>query len=360
MTKKILVVDDSALMRRVLCDIIDSDDQFEVKDRATNGLEAVDLLSRNTYDAVVLDVNMPKMNGLQLLGELRKYKIKARVMMASTDTKEGAKTTLDALELGALDFVHKPDNAFQCREGIFQETFLRTLKGVSESNYPVFTSAEKLEEDKKKNTKVLEILKKSTHKVVGSKVVAIASSTGGPKALQAVIPRLPGDLDAPVLVVQHMPKGFTASLADRLNNLSEINVVEAAEGMELEKGKVYIAPGGFHLNVVTSVAGKYTIHLSDEPTREGVKPCANYMYESLIESRFDKIVCVVMTGMGADGTEGIRRLKEKKSIHVISQDQASCTVYGMPKSVYAEGLSNQVVTLDEIAQEISLKVGISN
>jgi len=359
MTKKILVVDDSALMRRVLCDIIDSDDQFEVKDRATNGLEAFDLLSRNTYDAVVLDVNMPKMNGLQLLGELRKYKIKARVMMASTDTKEGAKTTLDALELGALDFVHKPDNAFQCREGIFQEAFLRTLKGVSESNYPVFTSAEKLEEDKKKNTKVLEILKKSSNKVLGSKIVAIASSTGGPKALQAVIPRLPGDLDAPVLVVQHMPKGFTASLAERLNNLSEIKVVEAAEGMELEKGKVYIAPGGMHLNVATSAAGKYTIHLSDEPSREGVKPCANYMYESLIESRFDKIVCVVMTGMGADGTEGIRRLKEKKPIHVISQDQASCTVYGMPKSVFTEGLSNQVVTLDDIAQEISLKVGVS-
>lgn len=359
MKKKILVVDDSALMRRVLCDIIDSDDQFEVKDKATNGLEAFDLLSRNQYDAVVLDVNMPKMNGLQLLGELRKFKIKARVMMASTDTREGAHTTLEALELGALDFVHKPNSAFQCREGIFQETFLRTLKGVSDSNYPVFASAEKLEADKKKNTKVLEILKKSSNSVTGSKIVAIASSTGGPKALQAVIPRLPGDLDAPVLIVQHMPKGFTASLAERLNNLSEIKVVEASEGAELQKGTVYIAQGGKHMNVVTSVGGKYTIHLSDEPTREGVKPCANYMYESLIDSRFDKIVCVVMTGMGADGTEGIRRLKDKKAVHVISQDQASCTVYGMPKSVYADGLSDQVVTLDDIAQEISLRVGVS-
>lgn len=359
MTKKILVVDDSALMRRVLCDIIDSDDQFEVKDKATNGLEAFDLLSRNKYDAVVLDVNMPKMNGLQLLGELRKFKIKARVMMASTDTKEGAHTTLEALELGALDFVHKPDNAFECREGIFQETFLRTLKGVSESNYPIFPSDKKLEDDKKKNTKVLEILKKSSNSVIGSKVVAIASSTGGPKALQAVIPRLPGDLDAPVLVVQHMPKGFTASLAERLDNLSEIKVVEASEGAVLKKGTVYIAVGGKHMNVVAAETGDYILHLTDEPPREGVKPCANYMFESLIDSDFDKIVCVVMTGMGADGTVGIRRLKEQKTIHVISQDQESCTIYGMPKSVYNEGLSDQVVTLDDIAQEISFKVGIS-
>ncbi len=128
MAKKILVVDDSALMRRVLCDIIDSDERFQVAARATNGLEAFDLLSRNQYDAVVLDVNMPKMNGLRLLEELRKYKIPARVMMASTDTKEGAKTTMDALELGALDFVHKPDSAVDCRVDAFKSELLRTLE----------------------------------------------------------------------------------------------------------------------------------------------------------------------------------------------------------------------------------------
>ena len=127
MPKKILVVDDSALMRRVLCDIIDSDIRFQVTDRAKDGLEAFDLLSRNSYDAVVLDVNMPRMNGLQLLQELRKYKIPARVMMASTDTMEGARTTLDALELGALDFVHKPDSAVDCRGENFRREFLRAL-----------------------------------------------------------------------------------------------------------------------------------------------------------------------------------------------------------------------------------------
>ena len=357
--KKILVVDDSALMRRVLCDIIESDDRFEVAGKAVNGLEAFDLISRNQYDAVVLDVNMPKMNGLELLEELRKYKIKARVMMASTDTREGAHTTLEALELGALDFIHKPDNAYQCKEGIFPQEFLRVLSGVVVSNYPTFVSREKIEEDKAKSRKVLDIIKKTADKVPGNKIVAIASSTGGPKALQSVIPRLPANLDAPVLLVQHMPIGFTASLAERLNNLSEINVVEASEGLQIQKGTVYIAPGGKHMNLVTGSAGKYTIHLSDEPTREGVKPCANYMFESLRDSKFDNIICVVMTGMGADGTEGIKNLKAKKKIHVISQSKDTCTIYGMPKSVDVAGLSDQSAPLDDLAQEVILRVGIT-
>lgn len=359
-TKKILVVDDSALMRRVICDIIEKDDRFEVADRATNGLEAFDLLSRNTYDAVVLDVNMPKMNGIQLLEELHKFKIRCRIMMNSTDTKEGAKVTLDALELGALDFVHKPDNAMDCRSGAFQEVFLRTLESVANSQFPVFESREKIEEVRATNQKMLEILKKKPVKVPGNKIVAIASSTGGPKALQSVIPRLPATLDAPVLLVQHMPVGFTGPLAERMDNLSEIKVVEATEGMELEKGVVYIAKAGMHMNVVPGRSGSYTIHMSDEPNREGVKPCANYMYESLANCMFDNIVCVVMTGMGADGTEGIRNLKNSKKAFVISQNQESSTIYGMPKAVFNAGLSDQVVSLDQIAQEITLRVGISN
>lgn len=358
MTKKILLVDDSALMRRVLCDIINSDERFQVVARATNGLEAFDLLSRNQYDAVVLDVNMPKMNGLQLLEELRKFRIPARIMMASTDTMEGADTTIRALELGALDFVHKPDSAMDCRVVEFKTNFLRTLDIVANSAMPVFETESQIREIEKTTTKMVDFAKKFHAKTPGTKVVAMASSTGGPKALQEVIPRLPADLDAPVLLVQHMPKGFTASLAKRLNELSEIKVKEAQEGDELEKGTVYVAMGGQHMNVRTSPAGRYTIHYSDEPSREGVKPCANYMYESLENSRFDEIVCVVMTGMGADGTVGIRNLKEKKKIHVIAQSQETCTVYGMPKSIVTADLANQVVPLEQIAQEVILHVGV--
>lgn len=358
MVKKILVVDDSALMRRVICDIIDSDQRFQVVDKATNGVEALDLLSRKAYDAVVLDVNMPRMNGLQLLEELRKFKISARVMMASTDTREGAKTTLDALELGALDFIHKPDNAVDCRVAAFKENLLRTLDVVANSKPPVFESRERLQEVRATTYKMVDIVRKHSIQVSGKKIVAIASSTGGPKALQSVIPRLPKELNAPVLVVQHMPKGFTASLAERLNSISELTVKEAAEGDVLKNGTVYLAMGGSHMNVKTSSAGRYTIHYSDEPNREGVKPCANFMYESLMDSRFDEIVCVVMTGMGADGTVGIKNLKTKKKVHVIAQNQNTCTVYGMPKSIVTAGISDQVVPLDQIAQEIILNVGV--
>lgn len=358
MKKKILVVDDSALMRRVICDIIDSDERFEVVDKAANGLIAFDLLSRKTYDAVVLDVNMPKMDGLQLLQELRKYKIPARVMMASTDTREGAKTTLDALEYGALDFVHKPDNAVDCRVDSFKQELLKTLYVVATSRLPKFDSAKlELESSKAVQSAVAEV-KKQTGRVTGKKVVAIASSTGGPRALQSVIPKLPAELNAPVLIVQHMPKGFTASLAERLDTLSALKVKEAAEGDVLEDGVVYLAMGGMHMNVKCSPAGTYTIHYSDEPAREGVKPCANYMYESLLDSRFDEVVCVVMTGMGSDGTVGIKNLETKKKLYVIAQDQETSTVYGMPKSVVKEGLSDKTVPLEKIAQEIILNVGV--
>ena len=154
-----------------------------------------------------------------------------------------------------------------------------------------------------------------------------------------------------------MPAGFTASLAERLNSLSQISVKEAAEGDALEAGKVYIAKGGKHLNIAYS-GGRHIIHYSDEPTREGVKPCANYMYESLRDSRYDQVVCVVLTGMGADGTQGIRNLKAAKKVQVIAQEESTCAVYGMPKSVVKAGVTDQIVPLEQIAQEIIMNVGV--
>ncbi|MDE7016664.1 MAG: chemotaxis-specific protein-glutamate methyltransferase CheB [Lachnospiraceae bacterium] len=355
--KNILVVDDSALMRRVLCDIIDGDERFHVQDRASNGVEALELLSVKTYDAVILDVNMPRMNGLELLKELQKRNIAARVMMVSTDTCGGAKTTLDALELGALDFVHKPGTAMDCRTNDFKERLLRTLSAVVDSRILTYDKPAASRDIVRTPDRVSPSVIRRSVSVSGNKIVALASSTGGPKALQSVIPKLPKDLKAPVVIVQHMPTGFTASMAERLDSLSEVRVKEAAEGDVLEAGVVYIAKGGKHLNVATS-AGKYTIHYTDEPSREGVKPCANYMYESLAESKFDQIVCVVLTGMGADGTKGIMNLKEKKKLHVIAQDAETSAVYGMPRSVVNAGLADQVVPLEQIAQEIIMNVGV--
>ncbi len=356
--KKILLVDDSALMRRVLCDIIESDNRFQVVDRATNGIEAFDLLSRNTYDAVVLDVNMPKMNGLELLKKLQQYKISARVLMASTDTREGAKTTIDALELGAIDFIHKPDNAVECRTQDFKERLLATLEVVVDANPPTFQTKERQQLELATTQKIVDIVKRNQPSRTGKKIVAIASSTGGPSALRSVIEKLPANLNAPVLIVQHMPAGFTASLADRLNDLSAINVKEAEDNEILQSGHVYIAKGGSHMKVRTGSDGRVYITFSDEPTREGVRPCANYMYESLSTTKYDEILCVVMTGMGADGTKGIQFLKEQKKVHVIAQNQETCAVYGMPKSIVGAGLADQVEPLELIAQEIILNVGV--
>lgn len=352
--KKILVVDDSALMRRVMCDIINADERFQVVDRAVDGLEALELLSHKTYDAVVLDVNMPRMNGIELLKELQKKRISARIMMASTDTREGAKVTLDSLELGALDFVHKPESPVDCRSEEFKRQFMGTLEAVVESRAPVFGKTFVMDEIKT-SKKVVALASKGM--VKGTRIVALASSTGGPKALQQVIPRLPAGLKAAVLVVQHMPAGFTQSLAERLNSLSEVEVSEAVEGETIKEGHVYIAKGGMHMNAVTKT-NRAVIHYTDEAPREGVKPCANYMYESLKSSLYDEIVCVVLTGMGADGTKGIVNLKKDKRTHVIAQNQETCAVYGMPKSVVTAGLADQVVPLEQVAQEIILNVGV--
>jgi two-component system chemotaxis response regulator CheB len=190
------------------------------------------------------------------------------------------------------------------------------------------------------------------------KVVAVASSTGGPKALQSLIPKLPSNLDAPVLIVQHMPAGFTEALAHRLNSLSSVEVKEAAEGDILQKGHVYLSKGGRHMNVAVNATGKHVIHYSDEPPREGVRPCANYMFESLADSRYEEICCVVLTGMGADGTEGIKNLKPKKKITVFTQNEETCVVYGMPRSVTVAGLSDREMPLEQIANEIIKNVGV--
>jgi two-component system chemotaxis response regulator CheB len=172
-----------------------------------------------------------------------------------------------------------------------------------------------------------------------------------------MIPMLDPNLDAPIVLVQHMPVGFTKSLAERLNEMSRIRVKEAEEGDVLENGVVYIAPGGSHMEIM-AFSGGHRVHLSDEPPIGGLKPCANIMYKSLMSSRYDEITCVVMTGMGADGTEGIRQLDNAKPIYVISQDESTCVVYGMPRAVAEAGLSDEVVPLTSIADTIIKNVGV--
>ncbi len=377
--KNILIVDDSALMRRLISDIIKSDNRFDVEDLATNGLEALDLIVKNRlrYDAVILDINMPKMNGLELLEQLQKNKINITVIVVSTLAKEGARETIIAMERGAFDFVTKPENYLDAKNDRFKQRLLSILCVATKLVYDV--SDETIESDKnsretgrlsqterrqsittRPQPKLFGPHKSLTGSKIGKKkLIALACSTGGPKSLQSVIPLIPEDIDAPIVIVQHMPKGFTNSLAARLDELSRVRVKEAQDGDMLQKGYAYIAPGGCQLRIEKrSGSSNFCIKITDEPARDGLKPCANIMYESLVGSEYDEVTCVVLTGMGADGTIGIGTLSEKNNVYVIAQDEATSVVYGMPKSVAEAKLVDEVKPLEKVAEAILKNVGV--
>lgn len=370
MKKNILVVDDSALMRRVICDIINTDNRFQAIDTCCDGLQAYEKLKEKHYDAVLLDIYMPRMDGLQLLERIQTEHIDATVVVVSTLTKEGASVTMRAMELGAVDFVTKPENIIEAKGQEFRERLVQMLEAVLHVNDMKAgqsgIKATVLHESVQRTSSVMTAPKKSDAVRkrqpipfrADSRIVALACSTGGPKALHTVLPGLDPQMDAPMVLVQHMPIGFTKSLADRLNELSRVRVKEAEEGESLEKGVVYIAPGGKHLEIVCGANGTHKVHLSDAPAVGGLKPCANIMYQSLKNSRYDEIICVVLTGMGADGTAGIAELDKCKPIHVIAQDEQTCVVYGMPRAIAESGLTDEVVPLASIANTIIKNVGV--
>ncbi len=361
MKKKVLIIDDSALMRRVISDIINADDRFQVVETAVNGLDGLNLLQSRAkdFDAVLLDINMPKMNGIEVLEKVREQSIKATIIVVSTIAKKDATETIRALELGAFDFVKKPDSYLEVKSNFFSDSILNCLATA--------TKAEVKQEKSGLTASVLQIIKVEPVspkkapiqlKPNANKLVALACSTGGPKALHTVIPKLPKNLDAPVLVVQHMPGGFTKSLADRLNELSQLTVKEAEDGDIIKKGTVYIAKGGYQMRLKKLQDGRYCLSVTEEPARHGLLPCADIMYESLENIEMDQITCVVLTGMGGDGTAGISKLSKKQNIYVIAQNEETCIVYGMPKVIRDAGLVNEIVALNDISDAITKNVGV--
>lgn len=355
MKKNILVVDDSALMRRVICDIINSESKFQATDVCRDGLEAYEKLKTTHYDGVILDVNMPRMDGLELLEKLQQEKIRATVIMVSTETTKDAEVTVLAMERGAIDFVTKPSNIIEAKGADFRNRVITVLEAVLQTRSQVRRMSD---ETRFESTPVKPVIPAKAPVGRGNKLVALACSTGGPKALQSVIPYLPKNMNAPMVLVQHMPKGFTKSMADRLNEISPIKVKEAEDGDVLEKGCVYVAPGGKHMKIVKNRDGRHAVALNDEPAIGGLKPCADVMYQSLCDCGYDEITCVVLTGMGADGTKGILSLREKKPLYVISQSAETCVVYGMPKAIAESGAVDAVVPLAEVAQMIIKNVGV--
>ncbi len=354
MIKKVLIVDDSALMRRVISDIIEADKRLMVEDTANNGRKALDLiLSGKRYDIILTDIRMPKMDGVQLLREMNTRKIRIPTLMVSSIASESAKETIEALELGAIDFVRKPEGAAVGGAfAAFSDKLLRQIHCVLD--------ARKIPQRTVTPPKRATVTPPVRPAGRGSKyfgLVVIVSSTGGPRSLQEVIPRLPAGFPYPVVLIQHMPAGFTVSLAARLDEMSQVQVKEADDGEVLRAGCVYIARGGQQCELVRNASGQFCISVNDKPPRGGLKPCADIFFESLVDSPYTEIYCVVLTGMGSDGSKGIQLIKESKHVRVVAQNEETCVVYGMPKAAKMAGVVDEMVPLEQVTSALIKQIG---
>lgn len=338
---RVLVVDDSPFIRKVLKDIINSDPELEVCCEAHNGVEAIEAVKTLKPDVITLDIEMPQLNGLDALKFIMN-KYPTPVIMISSLTQEGAEATIRALEYGAIDFIPKPSS------------YLST--GIKELRLEIIT---KIKEAAKipprflkfRRIRLLESQKRIREKKdVAKSIVAIAASTGGPQSLLRVIPKLPAEIKSGILIVQHMPPGFTKSFAQRLDRVSKIEVKEAEDGDLVEGGKVYVAPGDFHMEV-TIRAGKPRITLNKKPKVHGVRPAADPMMISAARAFGRKTIGVVMTGMGRDGAQGLAEIK-KRGGTTIAQDKETSIIFGMPKAAIELGVVDYIVPLDRIAETI--------
>ncbi len=344
---KVIVVDDSVFMRKILSDIINSHPSIEVLDTAKNGQEAVAKIQKLKPDVVTLDVEMPIMDGLSALQRIMDV-YPVPVLMLSSLTKEGADATIKALQFGAVDFIAKPSNIFKINVEDMKNQLLEKIIIASKVKYRkkllYRTDTPKII---KKNPL---ISKPDTAKGMIKKIIAIGTSTGGPRALQVLLPKIPKAIDAAMVIVQHMPPGFTKSLASRLDSISEINIKEAEHNDILFPGHAYIAPGDQHMEVIKK-GSHFKISLNKNQPISGHRPSVDALMYSLEKTQSKDIIGVILTGMGADGAKGLKKLRNN-SAYIIAQDEESCVVFGMPKSTIKFGVVDKVLPIDDISDEI--------
>jgi len=347
---KVLIVDDSTFFRRMLKDILQRDREIAIIGEARNGREALEKIPILKPDVITLDVEMPFMDGITTLKHIsRDYRIP--VVMLSSLTTEGASMTLKALEEGAVDFIPKPTNIFSLSGEELKIEIINKIKVAAKCNL----NSKGFQSHSKKKIHTNKI-KPINGNLDFNYIIAIGTSTGGPRALQEVIPLFPQNINGSILVVQHMPPKFTKSLADRLNSMSEIYVKEGEDGDKLNRGWCYIAPGGYHMKVVQE-GNDYVIRLDKGEPIKGLRPAADVLMESVAKLKDIEKIGVVMTGMGSDGSNGIIQMKKSDS-YIIAQDEESSTVFGMPKAAIKTNCVDKVVSLYEIANEIMQIVGV--
>ncbi len=351
---RVLVVDDNVTYRKIVSDLLGRCPGVDVVGTAANGQIALQRILQHAPDLLILDLEMPEMNGLQLLAEIHRQKLTTAAIMLSALTAQGAKSTLDALNAGALDFVLKPSgnslqensshlrNELQSKIAAFsrRRSMQRALHGQRAA--PVAQQASSSVESGG--------LRKQPW-AGPPHVVAIGISTGGPKALTEMLPQLPADFPVPVLIVQHMPPVFTKSLAEDLHGRCQLPVREAIDGHPVRGGEIWIAPGGKQMKIERK-NNQVAIVLTDDPPEGSCRPSVDYLFRSVAEIFGGHSLGVIMTGMGSDGALGCRRLKHCGAT-ILAQDESTCVVYGMPREVVEKGLADVVLPLCNIASEIS-------
>lgn len=343
---RILVVDDSVVIRKLLTDTLSGDSALEVVGTASDGRLGLAKLSQLKPDLVTLDIEMPVMNGLETLAAIRKLHPKLPVIMFSTLTEHGAAATLDALSLGASDYATKPSNAGSfpiAIERIRAELIpkVKALCGIATAKIPALSAPRPAS-------------KVRPHTNPRVDIVAIGASTGGPNALAEVLPRIPGDLPVPIVVVQHMPPIFTRLLAERLASRAAIPIEEGSAGVVVSSAHAWIAPGNFHMKVIRT--GLYArLNLNQDAPENSCRPAVDVLFRSVAKAYGANVLGVVMTGMGSDGVLGAQDIREAGG-NVIIQDEPSSVVWGMPGLVHASGLDDACYPLDQLAGEITRRV----
>lgn len=346
---KILVVDDSALFRQSIHNVLREVADVCIVGVAGNGVEALEKIKELDPDLLTLDVQMPDMDGIQVLQKMKRLRLRPKAIMVSSLTSEGAKVTTDALMEGAFDFILKPSssdsdaNRQQLRDALEEKiSAFREASGRREARNRKSLARRPVTAD--------EVVENAPTPDAACQAVILGASTGGPEALKIVLSKLPPELQVPVLVVQHMPAQFTRSFAARLDEICALHVVEARDEIEALAGNVMIAPGGKQMQLERS-GDSLLLRLNNDPPEHGVCPSVGYLIRSACDVLSGNALAVIMTGMGRDGTEGCRQLKQTGG-YVFAQHQDDCVVYGMPKAVIEEDLADRILPLGKIAPAI--------
>jgi two-component system chemotaxis response regulator CheB len=339
---QVVVVDDSRFMRGLISDTLESGG-IEVVGEAENGEEAVSVVKDLRPDVVTMDVNMPKMDGIEATKRIME-EVPTPILMLSAYTDDGAEETFEALDAGAVDFIAKPGGEVSAGVTNLEEQLVELVTSVADADVedrgPGETEQPEQSPEPAPEPGAVEVEPNTT--------ILIGSSTGGPDAVERVVSALPGDADIRVLIIQHMPEAFTGRFADRQDQATDLDVREADDGARIGRGEALVARGGQHLEVSSYRRGRLRVKTVDEERGQGVRPSVNVTFESAADAIDDPIIGVVLTGMGADGADGVKALK-RAGARVIAQDEETSVVYGMPKRAAATGCVDDILPLGDIA-----------